>query len=92
MFFLMWITTKEEPINYDKVHRCRYCDDIGLYNIVYTYQVLTLFFIPVWKWNKTYFAETTCCHKQFILDKAVGDMLRNGEDVEIVDSDLSEIY
>ena len=49
-------------------------------------------FIHLWRWNKTYFAETTCCHKQFILDKTVGDMLRNGEDVEIVDSDLSEIY
>ena len=66
----MWITTKEEPISYDKVHRCRYCDDIGSYNIVYTCQVLTLFFIPVWRWNKTYFVETTCCHKQFIFDKA----------------------
>lgn len=91
MLFLMWITTKEEPINYDKVHRCKLCDDIGSYNIVYIYQVLTLFFIPVWKWNKTYFAETTCCHKQFILDKAVGNMLRHGEDVEILDSDLSEV-
>ena len=26
------------------------------------------------------------------LEKAVGDMLRNGEDVEIVNSDLNEIY
>ena len=41
--------------------------------------------------TKTYFAETACCHKQFILDMDVGDMLRHGEDVEIVDSDLSEI-
>ena len=28
----------------------------------------------------------------YFLDKAIGDMLRNGEDVEIVDIDLSEIY
>ena len=45
------------------MHRCRYCDDIGSYNIVYACQVLTLFFIPVWRWNKTYFAEITYCHK-----------------------------
>ena len=92
MFFLIWITTKEELLNYEKLHRGKFCDDISSYNIVYTYQVLTLFFIPVWRWNKTYFAENTCCHKQFILDKVVGDMLRCDEDVEIVDTDLSEIY
>jgi hypothetical protein len=88
----MWITTKEEPINYTKVHKCHYCDDIGSYDIFYTYQVLTLFFIPVWKWNRTYYAESTCCRKRFILDKSIGDTLRHGHDVEIEDRDLSAIY
>jgi hypothetical protein len=88
----MWITTKEEPIKYNKVHRCKYCGDIGSYNVFYTYQVLTLFFIPVWKWNRTYFADATCCRKKFILDKIIGDMLRHGDDVEIAENDLSEIY
>ena len=88
----MWITTKEEVINYDKAHRCRYCDDIGSYNIVYTYQVLTLFFISVWKWNGTYFVESTCCRKRFIFDKSIGDALRSVEDVKIEDRDLWVIY
>lgn len=92
MFLMIAVTTKEEPIEYDRVVRCPHCDDMGSYNIFYIYNVLILFFMPVWKWNKTYFAEKTCCHKKYILDKNVGDMIRNGEDIEINDSNLSEIY
>ena len=90
MFLMLGITTKEEPINYNRVHNC-HCGDKGSYDIYLTYNVLTLFFIPVWKWNKTYIAESTCCRIRYILDKVVGDMLRNGDDVEIISTDLSEI-
>ena len=45
-----------------------------------------------WRWNKTYFAETSCCYKKFKLDKTIGDMLSHDEDIVIMDSDLNEIY
>lgn len=89
---MMAVTTKEEPIEYNKVSRCTRCDDMGSYDIYFTYNVLTLFFIPVWKWNKTYFAESTCCRRKYILDYNVGESLRNGEDIEISDRDLSEVF
>lgn len=91
MFLLIFATTKEEPINYDKVTRCSYCDDMGSYDVLYAYSVLTIFFIPVWKWNKQYIAERTCCKRKFYLDYSIGEALRHGEDVEIRDEDLEEI-
>ena len=86
MFLLIFVTTKEELINYDKVTSCSYCDDMGSYDIIYTYLVLTVFFLPVWKWNKQYIAERTCCKKRFVLDYNVGEALRRGENVEIIDA------
>lgn len=91
MFLIIFSTTKQELIDYDKVTRCPYCDDMGSYDIYYTYNVLTIFFIPIWKWNKQYIAERTCCKKRFILDNEVGDRLRRGEDVEIRNEDLELI-
>lgn len=91
MFLIIFSTTKEELVNYDKVTRCHYCDDMGSYDIFYIYSVLTVFFIPVWKWNRQYIAERTCCKRRFILDYEVGEALRHGEDVEINDNDLEMI-
>lgn len=91
MFLMIFVTTKEETIEYDKVTHCHYCDDMGSYDIFYTYSVLTIFFIPVWKWNKKYIAERTCCKRRFILNFNVGERIRHGENVEIYDNDLEEI-
>ena len=33
MFLMIAVTTKEEPIEYDRVVRCPHCDDMGSYNI-----------------------------------------------------------
>jgi hypothetical protein len=50
---------------------------------------LSIFFIPIFKWNIKYYAQSSCCKSIFILDKEKGKMIKNGEDVIINDADLT---
>lgn len=50
---------------------------------------ITLFFIPVFSWNKRYIAKPACCEAVFDLNKIKGDKIKNGENVTIEPQDLA---
>ena len=50
--------------------------------------LLSLFFIPCFKWNKHYYVQTSCCNTVYELDAEVGKRIAAGEDVEILPQHL----
>lgn len=83
MFFMMGITEGRKEFEHNQVIICDRCGAYGRYVVFMTYTVLSLFFIPCFKWNRRYFVRTTCCNTVYQLDREIGRRIERGEDVEI---------
>ncbi|MCI8511618.1 MAG: zinc ribbon domain-containing protein [Lachnospiraceae bacterium] len=90
MFFIGGITQGSKEIAYRaSVFVCSRCGRYGKYEVFMTYLCLSLFFIPVWKWNRRYYVKTTCCGSVYELNPEVGARLARGEDLDIMPGDLT---
>ncbi len=88
MFFVMGISDGQKRFDFVQTIICNNCGGYGRYEVFMTYMVLSLFFIPVFKWSKQYFVKSTCCGTVYQLDPEVGKRIARGEDVQIQESDL----
>lgn len=91
MFFLMGISRGEKKLDYVKTIICVNCSKYGRYEIFMTYTYLSLFFIPVLKWDKRYYVKTTCCQNLYELDAIVGKKILNGQETDIRQEDLTPV-
>ena len=92
MFFMMGITEGRKNLNHNQMVTCERCGKLGSYQVYMTYTVLSLFFIPVFKWNKRYFVKMSCCAAPFELDPQIGVRIARGENVEIIPNDLRPLF
>ena len=92
MFFMMGITDGRKDLEYNRVIICSACGAYGRYRVFMTYTVLSLFFIPIFKWNKRYFVQTSCCESLYELDAETGARIARGEDIEILPEHLSAVH
>lgn len=84
MFFIGGITQGSKEILYRAAaFVCDRCGRYGRYEVFMTYMCLSLFFIPVLKWNRRYYVKTSCCKTVYALDEEIGKRLARGEDLEI---------
>ena len=60
---------------------CSSCGRYCSYKILVEYTCLSLFFIPVAKWGKRYYAVSTCCGKKKDLTKEQGKKVEKGEKI-----------
>ena len=88
MFFIMGITDGRKDFDFLQSVLCSVCGRYGQYQVFMTYTVLSLFFIPCFKWNKHYYVQTSCCGTVYELDPEIGKRIARGEFVEIKDDDL----
>lgn len=88
MFFMMGITQGRKDFDYSKMVICSACGAYGRMQVFVTYTVLSLFFIPCFKWNKRYFVQMSCCGSVYQLSDEVGKRIASGEDVDISESDM----
>ncbi|MFU0826394.1 MAG: zinc-ribbon-15 domain-containing protein [Lachnoclostridium sp.] len=91
MFFMMGITNGRKDFDFNQLITCDVCGSYGRYQVFMTYMVLSLFFIPCFKWNKRYYVQTSCCNTLYELDPQVGKRIARGEYVEILQQHLSRI-
>lgn len=84
MFFIMGINQGRKDFAYDRVVICDRCGAYGRYQVFMTYMCFSLFFIPVFKWNKEYYVQSTCCGTVYELDPEIGRRIAAGQDVEIL--------
>ena len=78
MFFIMGISDAVKKLDFNQCEICKCCGKYGQIEVYMTYMYLMLFFIPVFKWNKKYYAKMTCCGATCEIDKEFGDKIRKG--------------
>lgn len=88
MFFMMGITPGQKEFDFRQMIICSNCGAYGNLSVFMTYTVLSLFFIPVFKWDRHYYVRTSCCNTVYELDAEVGRKIARGEDVEIKQEDM----
>lgn len=89
MFFIFGIDSGKKVLDYNKTVICSYCGGYGRYQVVMTYSCFSLFFIPIFRWNKQYFVTMTCCNTVYQLNTDIGKRLQHGETVDIREADLT---
>lgn len=83
MFFMLGITEGRRDLEYARMVVCDACGAYGRYRLFMTYTVLSLFFIPCFKWNRRYYVRMSCCSALYELDGEIGRRIAAGEDAEI---------
>lgn len=91
MFFMMGITDGRKDFDFSQVIICDVCGSYGRYQVFMTYTVLSLFFIPCFKWNKHYYVQLSCCNTLYELDSEIGKRIAGGEDAEILPQHLKRV-
>lgn len=91
MFFMMGITDGRKDLDYNQTEICGVCGRYGRLQVFMTYTVLSLFFIPCFKWNRHYYVQTSCCNTLYELDREIGRRIERGEDVRILPEHLQKV-
>ncbi|MCR4960256.1 MAG: zinc ribbon domain-containing protein [Lachnospiraceae bacterium] len=91
MFFIMGITDGRKDFDVNQLIICDVCGKYGRFKVFMTYTVLSLFFIPTFKWNKKFFVQTSCCNALYELDYGIGSAIARGENVEIRPEHLTRV-
>lgn len=81
--------TKQIANEYLKTVICSRCGSYGRYQVYMTYMYFSFFFIPLFKWNKRFYVEMSCCGAVYELDSEVGECLLRGQGVDIAETDLT---
>lgn len=88
MFFIGGISNGEKKLDYVQSIICSRCGTFGKMEVYMTYMCFSLFFIPIFKWNKKYFVKNTCCNSVYILDNEIGVKINRGDNILISENDL----
>ena len=91
MFFMMGITDGRKVFDFTQTVICNICGKYGRYQVFMTYTVLSLFFIPCFKWNKRFYVQTSCCNTLYELDPEIGKRVAKGENLEIMPDNLTKV-
>lgn len=91
MFFMMGITDGRKDFDFHQQIICDICGKYGRFQVFMTYTVLSLFFIPCFKWNKHYYVQTSYCNTVYELDAEIGKRIAAGDDMEILPQHLRQM-
>lgn len=89
MFFIMGINQEQKDLGSFGPYICGSCGSYGRYQVYITYMCLSLFFIPLFKWSKRYYVQTSCCQSLYELNPEVGKRIQRGEEAEIRTEDMT---
>lgn len=92
MFFMMGINDERKDFDFSQLVICDACGAYGRYSVFMTCMVLSIFCIPLFRWNRRYFVQTSCCKRLYELDGETGRRIARGEQVEISKDQLKEVY
>lgn len=91
MFFIFGISTKENNLDFNQTIICPCCDGYGRLEVIMTYTYFSLFFLPIFKWNKKYYVKSSCCDSLYTIHRELGRTIEKGNKVTINESDLNPI-
>jgi len=88
MFFVMGIDQKEQELALDQTVICPVCGRYGHLRVFLVYTCFSLFFIPLFKWGKHYYARMSCCGASCELGPELGKRVARGEVTSLDPSEL----
>lgn len=88
MFFIGGVSSGTRELKFSQMVICSQCGSYGRYQAYMTYMCLSLFFIPVFKWNRRYYVKMSCCGTVYELKEETGKRVARGEQNEILPGDL----
>lgn len=92
MFFIMGISQAEKKLDLNQTIICRSCGKYGRFEVYMVYSYLSLFFIPVFKWNRRYYVRTTCCDTRATIDYQLGEQIRRGQSTYIPEDIIPDTW
>ena len=92
MFFIMGMSPREKQIPYKgELIICPECGKYGRYEVFMTCMCFSMFFIPLFRWNRQYIVRANCCGTLYQLDPEIGRAVERGSDVQILPEHLTKI-
>lgn len=88
MFFIFGVAPKREQLDFNQPAVCPQCGRYGNYTVLLEYMFFSLFFIPIYKWNKKYFVRSSCCGSLYTINKELGDRIAGGDHLTLTERDL----
>lgn len=88
MFFIMGTGQDQKILSFDQIMLCKCCGKFGHIQIIMTYSYFSFFFIPLFKWNKHYYAKMNCCGAVCELSPEIGQGIANGNITSLDESAL----
>lgn len=87
MFFIMGINQGKKKLDFDQLIVCGNCGRYGHLEVYLVYSCLSLFFIPIFKWGRSYYVRTSCCDKIVPIDDELGRRIERGQ-VDVLPEDI----
>ena len=81
--------TKTQQLNFQQHIDCPNCNRAGSLKAFKSFRQFTINFIPIFKYKKQWYLETTCCGKKYMLTEEVGAQVENGIKTEFSLDDLN---
>ena len=91
MFFVFGINNSYKKLEFAQNIFCNVCGQYGHYDVYVSFMVFSLFFIPIFKWNKHYYAVSSCCSTTYEITKEAGKRIENGENFSIMEEDILNV-
>lgn len=92
MFFIMGINQGTKRLNFDQLVVCGNCGRYGHLEVYLAYSCLSLFFIPVFKWGRSYFVRTSCCNKTVPIDYELGRKIEAGQVTVLPENTIPDTF
>ena len=70
--------TKTQQLNFQQHIDCPNCNRAGSLRAFKSYRQFSVNFIPLFKYKKQWYLETTCCGKKYILSEETGKQIETG--------------
>ena len=88
MIFLFGIENGEKQLDFVQNVICSVCGSYGRINVYVVYSVFTLFFIPVFRFGKKYYARMSCCGSTSEISAETGKAIEKGRLDRIPEEEL----
>lgn len=77
MFFILSIHDRQKSLDFQQLLTCAHCGHSGTLELYYIETCFSLFFIPLFKWNRRYYARMSCCGATTPLDPESLEKIKN---------------
>ena len=88
MFFIFGISSGRKDLDFRQTMICTVCGGYGRYEVYMEFTCFSLFFLPVFRWNRAYYVKSSCCGTLYTINGDLGRRIARGEPVTLREEDL----